>query len=112
MRVERAAGKADIAGTIVAEALHQRTLAADNADRQSAAQRLAVGHQIGANAEIILRAALGEAEADEDLVEDQNDAAFGADRTKVLEPFGIGIAVEMRAAAAVDKLGVGRRRTR
>ena len=79
MRIERAAGKADVGGTIVAEPLHQLAAAADDADRQPAAERLAVGDEIGAHAEILLRAAWGETEADEHLVEDQDDVALGAD---------------------------------
>ena len=84
--------------------------AADDADRQAAAERLAVGDEVGAHAEIFLRAARREAEADEDLVEDQHDVALGADRAQPLEPVGIGRLVEMRAARAVDQRRIGRRR--
>ena len=38
----------------------KRALAADDADRQPAAERLAVGHEVGAHAEVLLRAAAGE----------------------------------------------------
>ena len=50
-----------------------------------------------------------EAEADEDLVENQHDAALGADRAQPLQPFGIGRPVEMRAARAVDERRIRRR---
>ena len=79
MRIEGAAGKADIGGPVFAEALHQLVAAADDADRQSAAERLAVGDEVGLDAEIFLRAAFGEPKADEDFVEDQHDIALGAD---------------------------------
>ena len=69
MRVERAARKADIGRSILAETFHQVLAAADGADRQAAAERLAVGDEVGPDAEISLRAARREAEADEDLIE-------------------------------------------
>ena len=72
--------------------------AAHHADRQAAAERLAVGDEVGADAEIFLRAAGREAEADEHLVEDQHDVALGADLAQLLEPVGIGRPVEMRRA--------------
>ncbi len=97
MGIERAAGEADIDGTVVAEAPHQILAAAQNTDRQPAAQRLAIGHHVGAHAEIFLRTAHGEAEADEYLVEDQHDPALGADRSQPLQPFGIGGLVAMAA---------------
>ena len=55
------------------------------------------------DAEILLRAAGREAEADEHLVEDQHDAALAADGAQPLEPIGVGRPVEMGAAAAVDQ---------
>ena len=79
MRIEGAAGEADVGGTIVAKTPHQILAAADHADRQATREALAVGHHVGADAEIFLGAAGGEPEADEDLVEDQDDAALGAD---------------------------------
>ena len=108
MRVERAAGKADVGRTVVAEPLHQVLAAADDADRKPAAERLAVGDEVGLDAEIFLRAAYGEAKADEHLVEDQDDVALAADRPQLLEPIGVGLPVEMRAARAVDQRGVRR----
>ena len=79
MRVERAAREADVGRAILAEALHEAVVAAHHADREAAAHRLAVGHDVGFHAEIFLGAAQGHAEAEEDLVEDQHDAALGAD---------------------------------
>ncbi len=93
MRIERAARKADVGGTIVAEAAHQILAAADHADRQAARKALAVGHHVGADAEIFLGAAGGETEADEDFVEDQHDAALSADLAQRLQPGGVGGAV-------------------
>ena len=63
-----------------------------------AAERLAIGDESALDAEILLRAAGREAEADEHLVENQHDAALGADRAQLLEPVGIGVPVEMRCA--------------
>lgn len=76
--IEGAARKAQV-GRALGLAAHQRRLAADHADRKPAAQGLAVDHQIGLDAEIFLRAARCEPEADEHLVQDQHDAALAAD---------------------------------
>ncbi len=78
MAVERAAGEHDVDRAVVAIPAHQRRTAAQHADRQAAAQRLAVGDEIGADAEIVLRAAAGEAKAGENVIEDQDDAVLGA----------------------------------
>ena len=109
MRIEGAAGKADVGGTVVAETPHQVLAAADHADGQSAGEALAVGHHVGANAEIFLGAAGGEAEADEHLVEDQDDAALGADLAQLLQPVGIGRAIERALARTVDERGIAGR---
>ena len=109
MRVERAARKADVGRPIVAEPLHQVLAAADHADRKSAADRLAIGHEVGPHAEVFLRAAKREAKADEHLVEDQNDIPLGADRAQPLEPFGVGCLVETGVPRAVHQRGVRRR---
>src|ERR1700687_1066952 len=76
VRIEGAAREADVRGAVVTEAAHQLLASTDDADRQPAGEALAVGHHVGADAEIFLRAAGGEAEADEHLVEDQYDIAF------------------------------------
>ena len=80
MRIERAARKADIRRAVLAEAAHQSAPAAQHADGQPAGHRLAVGDHVGAHAEILLRAAGREPEADEHLVEDQHDAALRCTR--------------------------------
>ena len=110
MRVEGAAGEADVGRALVAVALHPRRAAADHAHRQPAAQRLAVGDQVGLHAEVALRAARAEAEAHEHLVEDQRDAALGADLAQLAQPGGVGGLVVGRAARAVDQRAVARRR--
>src|SRR4029079_11008836 len=79
MGVEGAAREADVRRAILAEALHQAGTSADHADGEAATERLAVSHHVGAHAEIFLRAARGQPEADEHLVEYQHDAAFRAD---------------------------------
>src|SRR5262249_28125638 len=109
MRVERTAGEANISGTGVAVTLHQITAAAHDADRKTAAQRLAVSDEVGADAKIFLGAAFGEPKADEDLVKDQNNVALAADRAQLFQPFAVVRFVEVGAAPAVDERGVARR---
>ena len=109
MGVEGAAGKAEVGRAVLAEALHQVLATADHTDRQAAAQRLAVGHQVGLDAEELLRAAGRQAEAHEHLVEDQHDAALGADLAQLLQPGGVGSAVEARALAAGHQRRIARR---
>ena len=107
MGVERAAREADVGRAIVAEALHILVRAAHDADRQAAAHRLAVGHEIGLDAEIFLGAAQREAETDEDLVEDQHDAAVAADGAKFLQPCSVGVTVDTGVRPAVDQGRIG-----
>jgi hypothetical protein len=107
--VEGAAGEADVGRVGVVEAAHQLAAAADHAHRQAAAQGLAVGDHVGLHAEVFLRAAAAQAEAHEDLVEDQHDAALGADLAQLLQPGGGGGAVEVGAARAVHQGRVARR---
>ena len=52
-------------------------------DGQAAGDGLAVGHHVGAHAEVFLRAARGEPESHEHFVEDQHDAPLGADLAQV-----------------------------
>ena len=109
--VEGAAGETHVDRAIVTVALHVAVAAADDADGQAAAEALAVGHEVGAHAEILLRAARSEAEADENLVEDEDDAAPGAHLAQTPQPRRIGLAIEAGAARAVDERGIpGRRR--
>ena len=84
-------------------------MAAHDADGKTAAHRLAVGHDIGLDAEIFLGAARRQAEADEDLVEDQHDAALAADRAELLQPGRVGSPIDAGVRPAVDQGGVGRR---
>ena len=109
VRVEGAARQAHVSRAIFAVALHQRVGAAHDAHRQPAAQRLAVGDHVGTHAEVGLGATGCEPKADKDLVEDEHDAALGADLAQRAQPRGVGSAVEVRAAAAVHELCVGRR---
>src|SRR4029077_5702283 len=57
VRVESAAGKADVGRALVTEPAHQVLAAAQNPDWKPAAERLAVGDEVGPDAEILLRAA-------------------------------------------------------
>ena len=86
VRVEGAAREADVRRAVVPEALHQILAAADDADRQAAPERLAVGDHVRADAEVLLRAARREPEAGEDLVEDQRDPPLGADLAQPPQP--------------------------
>src|SRR5215510_9946600 len=108
MRVERAAGEAHVDRPVVAESFHELLAPAEHADGQSTAEALAVGDQVGLDAEILLRAAESEPEADEDLVENQHDITLAADGPQSLEPVGVGLAVEMRGARAVDQCRIRR----
>src|SRR6266478_465669 len=97
VRIEGAAREADIDGMIFTKTTHQVLAPADHADRESAREALAIGHHVGAHAEIFLSAAGGEPEADEDLVKDQDDVALGADLPQRLEPGAVGPAFEIPA---------------
>ena len=79
MRVERAPRQADIRRMMLAIAAHQLAAPADHAHRQATAERLAVGHHVGAHAEVFLCAAGGQAKTHEHFIEDEDDAALGAD---------------------------------
>ena len=109
MRIERAARKAQIQRPVVAEALHEAGAAAEHADRQSATERLAIGHDIGSNPEVFLRATVREAESDEDLIENEDDATPGADRPQLRQPVRVGLTIEPGAAIAGDERAVGSR---
>ena len=87
MRIERAARETHVRGPVLPEALHEVLASAEHAHGQPAAQRLAVGDHVGAHAEVFLRAARSQAESHEHLVEDQHDAAFGADGAQFQQPF-------------------------
>ena len=113
MRVERAARETAVGGAIVAKPLHVLARAAEHADGQSAAERLAVRDEIGAHAEVLLGAAAGQSETEKHLVEDQDDPAFRAHLSQLAQPLGVSRAVERGRASAVDQRRVaGRRRVR
>ena len=61
---------------VVAEALHQIFAAADRADREPAPEGLAVGDQIGTDAEIFLRSTSRDPKPYEHFIENQNDVAL------------------------------------
>src|SRR5262249_28529805 len=106
VRVEGAARETDVNRTVVLESLHQLLAAANYADRQASAERLAIDHHVGFNAEVLLRTAGREAEADEHLVKNQRYASLGASRAKLLQPIGVGLTVEMSRTATVHQRGV------
>ena len=60
--------------------------ATQHANRKPASKRFSVGDQISPDTEILLGAAEGQPEADEDLVEDQRDPALGAHRAQSPQP--------------------------
>src|SRR5271166_919319 len=103
MRIEGTPRQADIGWTILAEPLHPFVAPTHHANRKATPESLAVGDEIGLNAEIFLRAAERQPEADEHFVEDQRDPAFAAHRPELLQPTRIGLAIEMRRPAAVDQ---------
>ena len=88
----------------------QMSATGDHAHRQAAPEGLAVGDHVGLHAEVLLRTPRGEPEAGEHLVEDQHDAALGADLAQPAQPVGIGGAVGVGVATAVDQRAVGGRR--
>ncbi len=67
------------------DAVHVLGRAGHDADRQAAAHDLAVGRDIGPDAEVRLRPAQVEAEAADHLVEDQGDAGLGGQLPQVVE---------------------------
>ena len=103
MRVEGAAREADVGRAVFAKALHPARTPAHHADRQATGHCLAIGHEVGLHAEVLLCAARREAKADEHLVEDQRDAALGAHRAQLAQPARVAIAIEVRATAAVEQ---------
>ena len=107
--IERAPGKADIGRPILAKAAHELGEAAQHSDGKPSGHGLAIGHHVRAHAEVFLRSARRKPEPDEDLVENQYDAPRAADFAQPAQPRGIGLAVEVRLAAAVDEGGVARR---
>src|SRR5262249_59189171 len=109
VRVESAASEADIDRPVVAETLHQVRAPTQDTDGQPASHCMAVGDEVGRDAEILLRTADAQTKADEHLVEDQDDAATGTDLAQSRQPTGVGGSIEPMAYGAADQRRVGRR---
>src|SRR5258706_6639829 len=101
MVIESATGEADIDRVMFPEAAHQVLAPTDHAYRESSGEAFAIGHHVGAHAEIVLSTAGGEAEADEDFVEDQHDVALGAVFRQRFEPRATGGAIATPGSRAV-----------
>ena len=65
--------------------LHDFCLASKHADREAAAQPLAVGNKVGRHTVIFLRTTEGQAEAGDHFVEHQHDAQLGRDLAQSLQ---------------------------
>ena len=65
--------------------IHEPRRAGDDADRHAAADDLAVGGEVGPDAEPLLRAARRDAEAGDHLVEDQRGADLARDRAQLAQ---------------------------
>src|SRR6476646_8606267 len=98
MRVEGSASETDVGWTIIAESPHPRPATAHHPDGKAASERLAVGDQVRADGEVILRAAGREAEPHEHVVDDQRDIAPRADVSDLPQPRSIGLLVVARGA--------------
>src|SRR5262249_53414946 len=109
VRVESAAGEADVGWPIVAESFHQVRAPAQYADGQPASPGLAVGDEAGRDAKLLPRTADAQTKADEHLVENQDDAAAGTDLAQSRQPSSVGCSVELMAAGATDQGRVGQR---
>src|SRR5262249_52283604 len=72
------------------EVLHDVGAAGDSGERKAAAYDLAQTAEVGRYAVVFLGAAIGEAEAGDDLVEDQRNAVLGGDRAQGLQEAGLG----------------------
>src|SRR6185295_16802435 len=68
---------------------HEIGPARDGGERIAARERLAVGGEVGRDAVELLGAAVGEAEARDDLVEDQDDLLAPRDLAKLSEKAGL-----------------------
>ena len=106
VRVERAAGKANVGRSILAVAPHQGATTADDTDRESAAQGFTVSDHVGIDPEVFLGPARSESEPQEDLIKYQNNAALGAYLAQGLEPFGVALAIEASFAGAIHQCRV------
>ena len=84
VRIERAACQAHIERVLIVVAFHEVAPPADDSHRKSAAETLAVGHEVGVHTEVLLRAPASEPKADKYLIEDEHDAPLGAQRRSFL----------------------------
>ncbi len=85
----------------VAEVAHDVLAPAAHRDRVAVAHRLGEGTEVGLDAEQLLHAALGDAKAGLDLVDDEEDSVLVAERARLLEEFA---GRRDRAAVAHDRL--------
>src|SRR5260370_40489830 len=88
MRIECAAGKADVGGPVVAKPFHQVLAATDDSDRKPPAHGLSICDEVGPDTEIFLLATKGEAQADEDLLEEQHAISLRHHPPHALERVG------------------------
>ena len=86
------------------ERVHELRRAGDNADRQSAADHLAVRGEVRADAEVRLRAARAQPESSHDLVEDQRGCESFGDAAKLVQELPR-LQVETAALHGLDEHG-------
>src|SRR5262245_12569675 len=96
MRIERSARETDVHRPVSVVPAHELRLSTDNADRQAPAEGFSVRDHVGFNVEVFLRAASGETESKEHLIENEDNRAFGAYLTKFLKPSCVGRLIEIR----------------
>jgi len=85
-----AEGAGLIDGAVGGELVHDVGAAAEGSDGEASADDLAHGGEVGGEGFEFLDAALGEAEAGHDLVEDEEGAVFGGEVAEELEVSGLG----------------------
>ena len=95
-----------VAHAVLAGQVHDVRPASEEPDGVPAAQRLAVGDEVGRDAVVLLGPAVREAEPGDDLIEDEQHAVAGAGFAEPLEESGL------RRDAPVEGLDDDRRETR
>src|SRR5260370_14290434 len=95
VRIEGTASETDIDRVILTEAAHQVLAPADHTHGKPSREAFAIGHHVCAHADILLGAARGEPEADEYLLEDQDDIALAAHLPQRLQPLAVPGAIEL-----------------
>ena len=108
VRVERAAGKANVGGSVFAVTNHEGTTSANDTDGKSAAQGFAVGDHVGIDPEVFLCPARSESEPQKHLIENQDNAPLRAHLAQGPEPFGVALAIEAGTAGAIHQGRVAR----